>query len=45
MKPGTALTVFIPSPLGYGKFGSPPVIMPDAILMFDMELISIQKQQ
>jgi FKBP-type peptidyl-prolyl cis-trans isomerase FkpA len=45
MKPGTALTVFIPSPLGYGKFGSPPVIMPDAVLMFDMELVSIQKQQ
>ncbi len=45
MKPGMALTVYIPSPLAYGKFGSPPAIMPDAILMFDMELIDIRKPQ
>lgn len=43
MKEGTSLTVFIPSTMAYEKGGRPPVIMPDAILMFDMEVLSIQK--
>ncbi len=43
MAPGTALTVFIPSPLAYGKYGRPPVIPQDAILQFDMELLSVKK--
>lgn len=41
MKKGTVLTVFIPSTMAYGKGGRPPVIMPDAVLIFDMEVLSI----
>jgi FKBP-type peptidyl-prolyl cis-trans isomerase FkpA len=43
MKKGTSLTVFIPSTMGYGRGGRPPVIMPDAILIFDMEILSVKK--
>lgn len=42
MKKGTSVTVFIPSTMAYGQGGRPPVIMPDAILIFDMEILSIQ---
>lgn len=41
MKRGTSLTVFIPSTLAYGKGGRPPVIMPDAVLIFDMEILTV----
>jgi FKBP-type peptidyl-prolyl cis-trans isomerase len=43
MKKGTSLTVFIPSTMAYGRGGRPPVIMPDAILIFDMEILSVKK--
>lgn len=43
MKKGTSLTVYIPSTMAYEHGGRPPVIMPDAILIFDMEILSIQK--
>jgi FKBP-type peptidyl-prolyl cis-trans isomerase len=43
MKPGTSLTVFIPSTMAYGAGGRPPVIMPDAILIFDMEVLSVKE--
>jgi FKBP-type peptidyl-prolyl cis-trans isomerase len=42
MKQGTALTVFIPSSLAYKASGRPPVIMPDAVLVFDMEVLSVK---
>jgi len=43
MKEGTSLTVFIPSGLAYKAGGRPPVIMPNAILIFDMECISVRR--
>jgi FKBP-type peptidyl-prolyl cis-trans isomerase FkpA len=42
MRIGTSMTVFIPSPLGYGKAGKSPRVGPDAILVFDMELVEIR---
>lgn len=36
-------TLYIPSPLGYGSRGSGPVIKPYSILMFDVEVVDIQK--
>jgi FKBP-type peptidyl-prolyl cis-trans isomerase len=42
MKQGTALTVFIPSGMAYGPGGRPP-IMPNAILIFDMECIGLKR--
>jgi FKBP-type peptidyl-prolyl cis-trans isomerase len=42
MKKGGRRKLTIPSDLGYGKQGSPPKIPPDATLVFDIELISIQ---
>jgi FKBP-type peptidyl-prolyl cis-trans isomerase len=42
MQQGTALTVFIPSTMAYGAGGRPPVIMPEAVLIFDMEVLSIK---
>lgn len=44
MKKGTSLTVFVPSTLAYGRGGSGSTIGPDAILVFDMELLSINKR-
>jgi FKBP-type peptidyl-prolyl cis-trans isomerase FkpA len=41
MKKGTKATVYIPSTLGYGKQGNPPAIMPDAVLIFDMEVVNV----
>lgn len=36
--------VFIPSTLGYGKNGYPPVIPPDAILKFEMEVLGVNEE-
>lgn len=44
MQKGSAITLFVPSTLAYGQGGRAPVIGPDAILVFEMELISIIKQ-
>jgi FKBP-type peptidyl-prolyl cis-trans isomerase len=40
MKVGSKWQVVIPSDLGYGQRGSPPKIAPNAVLVFDMELLS-----
>jgi FKBP-type peptidyl-prolyl cis-trans isomerase FklB len=42
MKTGSKYTVFIPANLAYGERGAGPVIGPNAVLTFDIELISIK---
>ena len=42
MKVGGKWQVVIPSDLAYGPAGSPPVIGPDAVLVFDIELLGIE---
>ena len=44
MSPGARFKFTIPPQIGYGFKGSPPVIPPDATLIFDVELIEITKR-
>jgi peptidylprolyl isomerase len=39
---GSKARLIIPHQLGYGKMGRPPVIPPDADLIFDVELVNIE---
>ena len=41
MKVGGKATLVVPSDIGYGDNGSPPVIPPGATLVFEVELLSI----
>ena len=43
MNKGTKGTLYIPSGLAYGERGMPPTIPPNAILVFDVELLNIEK--
>ena len=43
MKEGDKWQVFIPSKLAYGPRGFPPQIAPNSTLIFDVELLSIEK--
>jgi FKBP-type peptidyl-prolyl cis-trans isomerase FklB len=43
MPTGSKWKLYIPSDLAYGDFGSPPKIQPGATLVFEVELLSIDK--
>ncbi len=43
MKEGASYRVVIPSSLAYGEQGVPPMIEPNSVLVFDVDLISIEK--
>lgn len=45
MRVGDKWKIFIPSDLAYGKRGSPPRIMPNAVLIFDIEMVDIEKSK
>ncbi len=43
MKEGSSYRVVIPPSLAYGEQGVPPMIEPNSVLVFDIDLISIEK--
>ena len=43
MKVGTKWKIFVPSALGYGEKAASPIIGPNATLIFDIELLAINK--
>lgn len=45
MDVGSQYKLAIPSALAYGEQGAPPVIEPNSVLLFDVELISIEKKE
>lgn len=44
MKPGAKWKLFIPSGLAYGESGAGGAIGPNSVLIFEVELLSVQKQ-
>ena len=42
MKAGSKWQLFIPSELAYGQMGRPPRMPPNAVLIFEVELVSVQ---
>lgn len=44
LKEGSKATFYIPSPLGYGARGQGPVIKPNSILVFDIEVLDVEKK-
>jgi FKBP-type peptidyl-prolyl cis-trans isomerase len=45
MKEGSIFKVVIPANLAYGDQGVPPMIGPNSVLLFDVELISIESEK
>jgi len=43
MREGSIWRIFVPPHLGWGEKGAPPTIPPNATLIFELELISIEK--
>jgi len=41
MKTGATWRIFVPPHLGYGEEGSPPVIEPNELLIFEIELLNV----
>ena len=44
MRVGAKRQLVVPPHLGYGASGAPPVIPPNALLHFDVELVSVGTQ-
>ena len=44
MKPGAEWQVFVPPDLGYGRRGQGQNIPPNKVLVFDMELVDVEKE-
>jgi FKBP-type peptidyl-prolyl cis-trans isomerase len=45
MKVGSKWKVFIPSAIAYGEQGQPPIIPPASVLIFEIELLGIEKSE
>jgi FKBP-type peptidyl-prolyl cis-trans isomerase len=45
MTVGSQYKLAIPSNLAYGEQGAPPVIEPNSVLLFDVELLSVEKKE
>ena len=43
MRVGGKARLVLPPEIGYGEDGSPPVIPPNATLIFEIELLSIEQ--
>ena len=45
MEVGSKIRLVIPSELAYGEAGAPPVIEPNSVLIFEVELLAIEKEK
>ncbi|GFE80624.1 outer membrane protein MIP [Steroidobacter agaridevorans] len=45
MSEGAKWELYVPANLAYGEAGSPPYVGPDAVLIFEVELLEVDKRQ